>query len=173
MSIKLRFDKGSLSTQVTLKDEAIGDLLKIISQYQSDDSIDPGGDLLKDLSDLNKESERLTFARSWLDDRSAAEILTRIGWETFPERILLLGAHYETTNGIIGWRSADIEEQFKAAKAHPPASFARDVNSAIKAGIIAAVTPNTYKVSKTGWLKVYEAIIKVTISKGPLSKAGA
>jgi hypothetical protein len=171
MGIKLRFEKGSLTTQVVLKDEAIAELLKIISNYQSDESIDLGGDVLKDLSDPNKEAERLTFARSWLGERPVSEILTRIGWETFPERILLLGAHYETTDGIIGWRSADIEAKFKAAREHPPGNFARDISNAIKAGIIATVTPRTYKVSKTGWLKIYEAIFKATISKGPLPKS--
>ena len=105
MGIKLRFEKGSMTTQVVLKDEAIAELLKIISNYQSDESIDLGGDVLKDLSDPNKEAERLTFARSWLGERPVSEILTRIGWETFPERILLLGAHYETTDGIIGWQT--------------------------------------------------------------------
>jgi hypothetical protein len=171
MSIKLSFEKGSLITQVTLKDEAIAELLKVISNYQSDEAIDLGGDVLKDLSDPQKEAERLAFARSWLGERPVSEILARIGWETFPERILLLGAHYETTDGIIGWRSTDIATKFKAGREHPSGNFTRDINNAIKAGIIATITPGTYKVSKTGWLKIYEAIIKATISKGPLPKS--
>jgi hypothetical protein len=165
MSIKLRYERGPTSTQVTLNDEAIVELLKLIAKYKLEGPIELGGDYLKDLSDQNKESERLAFARAWLGERSPAQVLAQVGWETFPERILLLGAHYETTNGIIGWQDADIGAKFNVAKAPPPENFVRDVFSAITAGIITAVTPSTYKVSRTGWLKVYEAIIKVTIAK--------
>jgi hypothetical protein len=172
MSIKLRFEKGSLSTQVMLKDEAMPELLKVISDYQSDESLPPtpakielGGDTVPDLNDPSKEGQRLAFAQSWLGQHSASEVLTQIGWQTFPERILLLGALHETTDGSTGWRNADIDAKFKAAREHTPGNFARDISNAIKAGIIATVTPRTYKVSKTGWLKIYDAIIKATISK--------
>jgi len=37
MSIKLRFEKGSLATQVILTDDALRPLLEIVAEYQSDE----------------------------------------------------------------------------------------------------------------------------------------
>ncbi|HEX3627281.1 MAG TPA: hypothetical protein VH280_17885 [Verrucomicrobiae bacterium] len=171
MSIKLRFEKGSLSTQVTLNDEAIGGLLKLIAEHQSDDDVPqrapeplaPMGESVRDLSDPSKEQDRLNLARSWMKEHSESESLSKIGWNTFAEQILILGAHHEAATGETGWKSATIEDRFKAARIPAPGNFARDISTAIKNGLVATVTPRTYKVSKTGWLKIYEAIIETTV----------
>lgn len=39
MSVKLRFEKGSLVTQVVLKDGALLGLNKIVSEFQSDEAV--------------------------------------------------------------------------------------------------------------------------------------
>lgn len=169
MSIKLRFEKGSLVTTVMLKDEALSGLLEILSKYQSDDAPPPASSTpqerpsITDLADPNKERVRIDTARNWMAEHSAAEALSKIGWPNFSERILILGALIEAKGGDPGWRSSDIENQFRAARETPPSNFARDVSLAIKAGIIATETPRTYSVSKTGWLKLYEAIIQGTV----------
>ena len=168
MSIKLRFDKGSLSTQVTLTDDALPALLQIISEHQSDEvgvlsaqtksapASDGSGD------QQGADAGKITFVKSQLCQHSAAEVLGQVDFEKFPEKIMLFGAFHESTGGGEGWRSSDIENQFKAAREQPPSNFARDISSAIKSGLVAPVTPRTYKVSKTGWVKLYESIVNAT-----------
>src|SRR5882762_9273911 len=100
MSIKLRFQKGSYVTQVTLKDEALSGLHQLIAEHQTDEEVDrkspdgtltTQGRLLEDLYDPSKEQQRIDTARSWLKQHSEAEALSKIGWQTFPEKIALLG----------------------------------------------------------------------------------
>lgn len=168
MSIKLRFDKGSLSTQVMLKDDALPELLKIISEYQSDDSaasapvekLTPIGETIRDINNSETADDRIAFAKGWVEDHSAPEILKKIGWQTNAEKILLLAAVHEMTGGEESWKSSDIESHFKAAREQAPGNFGRDISTAIKEGLIAPVTPRTYKITKTGWLKIYEAVMK-------------
>src|SRR5260370_19128223 len=101
MSIKLQFQKGSYVTRVALKDEALKAIHELISTYQTDDADQPRPDPsltdipIADLPDLNKQPARINEARSWLSQHSAAEALSRAGWQTFPERILVFGAHYD------------------------------------------------------------------------------
>jgi hypothetical protein len=101
---------------------------------------------------------------------SAGEVLTKIGWANFPERILVLGALLEAKGNPPGWRNSDIETQFKAAREAPPSNFARDISAAIKLGLVATETPRTYRVSKTGWLKLYEVIIAAMAAQAQPSK---
>lgn len=169
MSIKLRFEKGSLSTQVTLKDEALEPLQKVVFEFLSDEPSTSKGSsvaavpLEGEVKGLDEE--RLEFARSWFKKHSGAELVTQIGWQNFPERIAVLGAHYEATSSEQSWRSADIESAFKSARIPAPANFARDIGKAINLGIVATVTPRTYRVSRTGWLKLYDGIIRAQAQK--------
>ena len=172
MSIKLQFEKGSLSTRVTLKDEALPALLEIISAHQSDEAGPPQSvaaefaPSLPDLNDPAKEPQRLEFARSWLKQHSASEALSKIGWQNYPENILILGALIESKgDDIMSWRSADIETQFQGAREQPPGNFGRDISNAIRNGVVATVTPRTYRVTRTGWLKIYEGIIAAETKK--------
>lgn len=180
MSIKLRFDKGSLSTQVVLKDEALPELLKIISEHQSDerspavqkayDTPLPPPSVFGDPLPAGNEDERINFARNWVAQHSPSEILSKIGWDTYPEKIVLMGAKCEIADGE-GWRSADIELQFSSARVAAPGNFARDISVAIRAGFVATVTPRTYRVARTGWLRIYAAIVESTVIEASQSKS--
>jgi hypothetical protein len=159
VSIKLRFDKGSLSTQVVLKDEALPLLLEIISKHQSDEIIAPISGKATGTSTVSAvmTSDDSVAVRDWLSKHSPSEILGQITWDTYPEKILLLGAFQEAAEGG-EWKSSDIERRFGEARQQPPGNFGRDVSQAIKSQWVATVTPRTYKVSRTGWAKIAEAL---------------
>ena len=70
--------------------------------------------------------------KAYLKDYGAAELLNRLRWDSYPEKILLLGAWFEARGGSVPWKSADMDEVFKQAKEKPPANFPRDVKQAIK-----------------------------------------
>ena len=111
---------------------------------------------------MQDEAEWLTFAGRapprFLKDYGAAELLNRLRWDSYPEKILLLGAWFEARGGSVPWKSADMDEVFKQAKEKPPANFSRDVKQAIKAAWIHPVTPRTYSVTRTGWNKLVEVL---------------
>jgi hypothetical protein len=161
MSIKLRFEKGSLSTQVVLKDEALPALLDIISKHQSDDLSATSSPILLPVEKPNGAGDRSSTCKAWLKQHSAAEALNLFNWQTNPEKIVLMGAFHEANQEEDeAWRSSDVEKRFADAKEAFPANFPRDIAAAIKDGLIATVTPRTYRVSRTGWNKIAEAIAK-------------
>ena len=165
MSIKLRLEKGAIVMQAILEDAAFAELLNIIQKHESKDAIssatqsapspatfqpaaEPGGDPAQN-------------TKAWLAKHSASEILNMVNWDTNPEKILLLAAHYEAKRGTEGWRSADMQTKFSEAKEPFPSNFSRDVVTSIKDGIIATVTPRTYKVSRSGWNRISDAVSKL------------
>jgi len=102
-------------------------------------------------------------AKDWLVKHGAAEVLNKLGWNTYAEKILALGAFHESKAGedIESWRSADILARFSEAKDTSPTNFPRDIAAAIKTGWVATKTPRTYTVSRTGWILLSNAIIKL------------
>lgn len=158
MSIKLRFEKGSLATQVHLKDEALTELNGLVTKYQTDDVPASGVQAVVSATDLADPS---ISAKKWLSQHSAPEVLNLVGWKNYPEKIVLLGAFHEAAGAANeGWRSADIESRFSEARESFTANFARDIKTAIKDGLVATVTPRTYKVSRTGWNRISEAVTR-------------
>jgi hypothetical protein len=164
MSIELQFKKGSLALRVILKDEALTALQKIVFEYQSDEvpvfsaesiSIPPAQ--LTPILPVNN-GDSTTASKAWLSKHSASEALNLIGWDTNPEKILILGAFFESRGGAEGWRSADMQDKFSEARDSFPKNFPRDVSAAIKDNLIATVTARSYKVSRTGWNKIAEAV---------------
>jgi hypothetical protein len=97
-------------------------------------------------------------SKPWLQGLGAAELLNRLKWDSYPEKILLLGACGEAKGGTTPWKSSDMDEIFKQAKEKPPGNFPRDIQTAIKSGLIHAETPRTYSVTRTGWNKIGQAI---------------
>lgn len=93
-----------------------------------------------------------------LKSHGGAELLNQLKWDSFPEKILLLGAWLEARGGATPWRSADMDDTFKLAKESPPANFPRDIKNAIKSGWIHNETPRTYVVTRTGWNKIGQAL---------------
>jgi hypothetical protein len=163
MSIKLFFEKGSLKTQVWLKDDALNSLLKLIEDHQEDE-INSQGPASTMSSAFGSEStapvDRVDTVRKWMASHTASELLNMFLWDTNAEKILLLGAFHEACGGAEGWRSADMEHRFSEAKEPWPGNFSRDVSMAIKNGLLATVTPRTYKISRTGWNKVSDTAAK-------------
>ncbi len=95
--------------------------------------------------------------KEFLKDHGAAELLNRLKWDSFPEKILLLGAWYESRGGSTPWRSSDMDETFKQAKESAPRNFPRDIKNAIKSGWIHAETPRTYAITRSGWNRIGQA----------------
>jgi hypothetical protein len=91
----------------------------------------------------------------------AAELLNQMRWETYPEKILLLGAWQEARGGSTPWKSSDMDSLFRQAKEGAPSNFPRDIKVAIKSGWIHTHTPRTYSVTRTGWNRVADALSKL------------
>lgn len=165
MSIELQFKKGSLALRVLLKDEALSALQNIVAQYQSDEEVQPlSSQFVSTVPVVSSpilpatNGDSVTAAKDWLSKHSGSEALNLIGWKTNPEKILIMGAFHESKGGAEGWRSADMETRFSEARESFPGNFPRDMSSAIKESLIATVTPRTYKISRTGWNKIADAV---------------
>ena len=164
MSVKIVVQASGLNVSANLKDEALATILQLI-QEKRDDSAPaiptataqaPAGQGMGAESLVGNGSEE--SIRAALRDRGGAELLNQIGWESFPEKILLLAAWHEARGGTMPWRSADMDETFKLAKESPPSNFPRDIRNAIKSGWIHNETPRTYIVTRTGWNKIGQAL---------------
>jgi hypothetical protein len=170
VSIKLRFEKGSLVVQSSLKDDALAQLMALVQEHGTDepanDTPPAGGTLINFSGDsqLIQSKDPEKHAKAWLSKHSAAEVLNQLSWNTFTDKILALGAYHESKAGedFDSWRSADIISRFSEAKDSPPTNFPRDIASAIKSGLVAAKTPRTYVVSRTGWIQISTAISKLS-----------
>lgn len=167
MSIKLRFEKGALVVQASLKDEALAKLMALVQEHQAEEPttvpedtiLDFGGGLKLSVPaepEINPEKS----SKEWLACHSAVEVLNAFKWDTWPDKILALGAYHESKSGddFESWRSADIIECFGQTRQGEPTNFPRDISVAIKSGLIAPVTPRTYKVSVSGWRKIAAAV---------------
>ena len=160
MSFKISINAPGMNISATLKDEALPKLIELLQEFRDEagavhQMVEPPAAGSKD-SPLNSNSEEAV--KGYLKDYGAAELLNRLRWDSYPEKILLLGAWFEARGGSVPWKSADIDEVFKQAKEKPPANFPRDVTQAIKAAWIHPMTPRTYSVTRTGWNKLAEVL---------------
>jgi hypothetical protein len=166
MSIKLRLEKGAIVLQAILADEAFAELLTIIQTHESKDTgaatSTAMGSLATPLPLGDGVGDPSQSTKTWLSGHSGSEVLNMLRWAKNPDKILLLGAHYEARGGAEGWRNADMVSKFAEAKEAFPGNFSRDVVVAIRDGLLATVTPRTYKVSRTGWNKITEAVGKIS-----------
>ena len=160
MSFKIQINAPGMSISATLKDEALPRLIELSQQFRDEEgpvqqTTGPSETAAKGapLTDNSEEA-----VKAYLKDYGAAELFNRLRWDTYPEKILLLGAWFEARGGSVPWKSADMDEVFKQAKEKPPANFPRDVKQAIKAAWIHPVTPRTYSVTRTGWNKLAEVL---------------
>jgi hypothetical protein len=164
MSIKLKFDSPGWSSQAVLNDEALPDLLTLITKHKAQEAAPAPSSTATGSADAPAAGDRGIAAKQWLNQHSASEVLNLIKWDTNPDKILLMGAWHEASGKPEGWRSADMESRFSEAKEGFPANFPRDIATAIKEGLVAPVTPRTYKVSRTGWNKIGEAVAKIDVA---------
>ena len=148
-----------MAIQAHVKDEALTELIKLTQEFREESSPfseSPVGQAKSLGSPPGATSEDVV--KSLLKSHGAAELLTLVRWESFPEKILLLGAWHEARGGSAPWRSADMDALFSQAKERAPANFPRDIKQAIKSGWIHAATPRTYTVTGTGWKRIGEAL---------------
>lgn len=164
MSFKIVVQASGLNIAANLKDEALVTILQIIQEKRDDSVTSLPASLLPTLSSPSIETETVTGAdneegvKAILKARGGAELLNQLKWDSFPEKILLLGAWHEARDGATPWRSADMDDTFKLAKESPPSNFPRDIRNAIKSGWIHNETPRTYVITRTGWNKIGQAL---------------
>lgn len=164
MSFKIVIQASGLNISANLKDEALVLVVQLIQQHRDDSIPVTPSSTIANLSvqapngeaGVNTDTE--DGIKITLKGRGGAELLNQLGWDSFPEKILLLGAWHEARGGTTPWRSADMDDIFKLAKESPPANFPRDIKNAIKSGWIHNETPRTYVVTRTGWNKIGHAL---------------
>jgi hypothetical protein len=157
MSIKIRLEAPGLVMQAQLDDKALGETINLIQKHRIEEAPPVAEQPVAAANSRDKESS----VRETLAKHAPAEVLNLLKWDTYPDKILILGACYEARGGGEGWRSADMEKIFGEAKEGQPANFPRDISKAIKSGDIRPVTPRTYAVSRTGWNRLGEALVKI------------
>lgn len=160
MSIKIRLEAPGLVMQAQLKDEALGDAIFLIQKHRVEEDPQPPTEPTG-VSTAIHGGDKESTVRAWLAKHAPAEALNFLKWDTYPDKILIFGAFYESRGGGEGWRSSDMEKLFAEAKEGQPGNFPRDIRTAIKSGDIRSVTPRTYAISRTGWNRLGDALIKI------------
>jgi hypothetical protein len=167
MSIKIRFEKGAITMQAILQDDAFPALLKLIQDHESKDALpDPPvppqvQTTIPSVNSSEPTTDPVSATKTWLSLHSPSEVLNLFKWGTYAEKILLLGAHLEAATEMESWRSSDVEAKFDQAKEPFPSNFSRDVVVAIKEGLLSPITPRTYRVSRSGWNRISQGISKL------------
>jgi hypothetical protein len=142
--------------QAQLDDKALSETITLIQKHRIEEAPPVAEPPVTAANNRDKESS----VREALAKHAPAEVLNLLKWDTYPDKILILGASLEARGGGEGWRSADMDKLFAEAKEAPPGNFPRDISKAIKNGDIRPVTPRTYAVSRTGWNKLADALAK-------------
>src|SRR5258708_2162980 len=110
MSIRIVIQTSSLTLTANLKDEALAPILQLI-QEKPDDSGSakpnpvaqvPVG--LRTVSEISIANDPEDSVKSLLRERGGAELLNQLRWDSFQEKILLLGAWHEARGGSTPWR---------------------------------------------------------------------
>ena len=170
MSIQITVRAAGLNITANLKDESLVSIIKLVQDNRDDTApqatttptlmgrLETSNDAPPALTGSFTGSNSEAAIKEWLKSHGAAELLNRFKWDSYPEKILLLGAWHESRGGNSPWRSADMDETFSQAKEKTPGNFPRDIRNAIKSGLIHAETPRTYMVTRTGWNKIGQAI---------------
>jgi hypothetical protein len=167
MSIKIVVQAPGLNVAANLKDEALSTILQLIQERRDDAVPAVTGPVAQvppaahELGGAPLGNGMEDSVRAKLRDLGGAELLNQLKWESFPEKILLLGAWHEARGGETPWRSADMDDTFRLVKESPPSNFPRDIKNAIKSGWIHNETPRTYIVTRTGWNKIGQALSEI------------
>src|SRR5437879_5412790 len=120
MSIQLSIKATGLNITANLRDEALAALIHLV-QENRDESVsqapvgfasDAGtpASIGAPITGLLTTHSNEQAIKDFLKQHGAAELLNRLKWDSFPEKILLLGAWHEARGGNTPWRSADMDE---------------------------------------------------------------
>ena len=166
MSIKVIIQAPGLNLQASLSDDALTELITITQKFRDQEaaaattaSAPPMTVPESATNGSATGNEEMLKAR--LASFGAAELLNHLRWDTYPEKILLLGAWHEARGGTTPWKSSDMDSVFRQAKEGAPSNFPRDIKVAIKSGWIHTHTPRTYSVTRTGWNRLTDALSKL------------
>ncbi len=166
MSIKVLIQAPGLNLQASVTDDALTELITITQKFRDQDAVSaaaattPSTAAAESASDGSAAvNEEMLKVR--LTSFGAAELLNQLRWDTYPEKILLLGAWHEARGGTTPWKSSDMDSVFRQAKEGAPSNFPRDIKVAIKSGWIHTHTPRTYSVTRTGWNRLADALSKL------------
>lgn len=163
MSIQITIKTSGLNISANLKDSALTAVVALIQEHRDESVPQPPSVANSAAVILGAEGngglDSETAVKSALAQRGAAELLNQLKWDSYPEKILLLGAWHEAKGGTTPWRSSDMDEVFaQQAKEKPPGNFPRDIRQCIKSGWIHAATPRTYVTTRTGWNRIGQAL---------------
>lgn len=167
MSIQVSIKAPGLNLTAMVKDAALVALMGLVQEHR-DDVAEP---VVQPTAVTSIAAAPQTVMSGTAPDDDAVrhllaglgsgELLNLLQWESFPEKILLLGAWHEAKGGQTPWRSSDVTEVFMQAREKPPANFPRDIKQCIRSGWIHTVSSRTYSVTRTGWNKVGQALSQV------------
>lgn len=166
MSIKVILQAPGLNLQASVKDEALGELIKITQEYRDQDAVASAAAAVPSLVAAESTTNGPTtvneeMLKARLTSLGAAELLNQLRWDTYPEKILLLGAWHEARGETTPWKSSDMDSVFRQAKEGAPSNFPRDIKVAIKSGWIQTHTPRTYSITRTGWNRLADSLSKL------------
>jgi hypothetical protein len=166
MSIKVIIQAPGLNLQAAVTDDALPELITITQKFRDQDATSSsatGAPAAPGREPVNGTGGPLSedMLKTRLGSYGAAELLNQLQWDTYPEKILLLGAWHEARGGSTPWKSSDMDSVFRQAKEGAPSNFPRDIKVAIKSGWIQAHTPRTYSVTRTGWNRLADALSKL------------
>src|SRR5712691_8265684 len=107
MSIRISINAPGLSIAATLKDEALPKLIELSQEFRDDigppiESTSPAvAPHPKDAPPGNNSEDAV---KGYLKEYGAAELLNRLRWDSYPEKILLLSAWFEARGGTVPWK---------------------------------------------------------------------
>jgi hypothetical protein len=166
MSIKVIIQAPGLNLQAAVTDDALPELITITQKFRDQDATSSsaaGPPAAPGREPANGTGGPLSedMLKTRLGSYGAAELLNQLQWDTYPEKILLLGAWHEARGGSTPWKSSDMDSVFRQAKEGAPSNFPRDIKVAIKSGWIHTHTPRTYSVTRTGWNRLADGLSKL------------
>src|SRR5579863_9867636 len=98
MSIKIRVEAPGLLMQAQLNDDALSEVIQLVQKNRIDEQPKPI-DEPSISTPTTQGNDRDAGLRAWLTAHSPGEAMNLLKWETYPDKILLLGAFHEAKGG--------------------------------------------------------------------------
>src|SRR5260221_12662131 len=144
MSIQISIKATGLNLSANLRDDSLAALIQLVQENRDESVASPSSltdvaagiantpiaDAPRPLTGHNNEQA----IKELLKDHGAAELLNRLKWDSFPEKILLLGAWYEARGGANPWRRSELGETFNEAQENPAPDFPPELKKPLKHG---------------------------------------
>src|SRR5262245_20428263 len=120
MSIKVIIQAPGLNLQAAVTDDALPELITITQKFRDQDATSSsatGAPAAPGKEPANGAAGPLSedMLKTRLGSYGAAELLNQLQWDTYPEKILLLGAWHEARGGSTPWKCSDMDSVFRQA----------------------------------------------------------